>query len=129
MARSCQGLAGQVKAFGVMEIDVEKRFFCGWKVFLSAGRLWFFHSFGNQLMPEWMPGAANWGTYSCCSQLSWKRAVGTWGRSAGARVTEQLGRRCWVAVGVLLSPTLHGSRVELPTGSHTVPHWRMAAGI
>lgn len=62
-------------------------------------------------------------------QLSWKRAVGTWGRSAGARVTEQLGRRCWVAVGVLLSPTLHGSRVELPTGSHTVPHWRMAAGI
>lgn len=54
---------------------------------------------------------------------------GTWGRSAGTRATEQLGRRCWVAVGVLLSPTLHGSQAELPTGSHAVPHWWMAAGI
>lgn len=96
-------------------------------------RLGFFHSFGNWLTPWGMPGAAGWGTHSYCPQLTWRRAVDTWGkvvgRSAGAKVPDKL-RGKWPdgCGGTPVSSPLW-PQVELPTGSHPAPYWWMAVGI
>lgn len=88
-------------------------------------RLGFFHSFGNWLTPWGMPGAAGWGTHSYCPQLTWRRAVDTWGkvvgRSAGAKVPDKLRGKWPDGCGVHLSPLLCGLRWSCPLGPTLPP--------
>ena len=89
----------------------------------KGGKLRSFHSFTNWLMPWWVPGAANLDIHSYYPLLSWRRAVGLWGkvvgRSVGAGVPEHLRRNWPGGCGVFLSAVLHGPQEELPPGAHT----------